>query len=118
MLALASKDEDDDDGGSGMLQPLGAKWSDNLILELHHGPLSRAILNKWPKWSSENHIRNMMDITRDQLQELTEVIEDTVQYACDQHMLSGELAWTVVNCLAVSKLAELEGLVKAQWQHA
>ena len=56
----------------------------------------------------------MMDITRDQLQELTEVIEDTVQYACDQHMLSGELAWTVVNCLAVSKLAELEGLVKAQ----
>jgi hypothetical protein len=54
-----------------------------------------------------------MDITQAQLQELSEVIEDTVQYACDKHTLSGELAWTVINCLAVSKLAELEGLVKA-----
>lgn len=54
-----------------------------------------------------------MDISKDELQELTEIIEDTVEYFCDHHQKSGELAWTVVNCCAVSKLAELEGLVKA-----
>ena len=53
-----------------------------------------------------------MNITQKALQELTEVIEDTVEYACDQHMLSGECAWTVVQCLAVTKLHELEGLLK------
>jgi citrate lyase synthetase len=55
----------------------------------------------------------MMEITQQQLKELQEVVEDTVEYACDKHMISGELAWTVINCLAVSKLAELEGLIKA-----
>ena len=52
-----------------------------------------------------------MEISREQLQELTEVIEDTVEYACDQYTMSGEKAWTVVYCLATAKLAELEGLV-------
>ena len=50
-----------------------------------------------------------MQITREQLQELTEVIEDTIEYACDKEQLSGELAWTVVECLATAKLAELRG---------
>ena len=27
-----------------------------------------------------------MEISREQLQELTEVIEDTVEYACDQYL--------------------------------
>jgi len=52
-----------------------------------------------------------MDITREALQELTEVIEDTIEYACDQNMISGECAWTVVQCLAISKLVELEGKI-------
>ena len=52
-----------------------------------------------------------MEISPDQLQELTSVIEDTVEYACDQHTMSGELAWTVVYCLATAKLAELEGII-------
>ena len=50
-----------------------------------------------------------MEITKEQLNELTEVIEDTIEYACDKEQLSGELAWTVVNCLALAKLAELRG---------
>ena len=54
-----------------------------------------------------------MDISREQLDELTSVIEDTVEYACDQQMLSGELAWTVIECLAVAKLAELKGELAA-----
>ena len=55
----------------------------------------------------------MMKITRDQLTELSEVVEDTVSYACDQYTLSGELAWTVIECLATAKLAELQGKVTA-----
>ena len=56
---------------------------------------------------------NQMNITREQLDELTSVIEDTVEYACDQQMLSGELAWTVIECLATAKIAELRGELAA-----
>ncbi len=52
-----------------------------------------------------------MEISREQLQELTEVVEDTVEYACDQWTISGEKAWTIIHCLSIAKLAELEGLV-------
>lgn len=52
-----------------------------------------------------------MEISREQLNELTEVVEDTVEYACDQYTMSGEKAWTIIYCLATAKLAELEGLV-------
>ena len=52
-----------------------------------------------------------MQISREALKELTEVIEDTVEYACDQQMISGELAWTVVESLATAKIAQLKGLV-------
>ena len=50
-----------------------------------------------------------MEISRPQLAEITEVIEDTVEYACDQYTLSGELLWTIVESLATTKLAELKG---------
>ena len=54
-----------------------------------------------------------MDISREQLDELTSVIEDTVEYACDQQTMSGELAWTIIECLAVAKIAELKGELAA-----
>jgi len=50
-----------------------------------------------------------MEIARPHLQELTEVIEDTIEYACDKYTLSGELAWTVVLCLATAKIEEIKG---------
>jgi membrane-bound inhibitor of C-type lysozyme len=50
-------------------------------------------------------------IERELLTEITEVIEDTVEYACDQHTLSGELVWTIVESLATAKIAQLQGLV-------
>jgi hypothetical protein len=50
-----------------------------------------------------------MNLDREVLKELTEVIEDTIQYACDHHQLSGEMAWKVVECLAIAKQAELAG---------
>ena len=50
-----------------------------------------------------------MEISRELSQEIQEVIEDTVQYFCDQHVVSGELAWILVECQAAAKLAELRG---------
>ena len=48
--------------------------------------------------------------------EIIEVIEDTVEYACDKHMLSGQLLWTLILALATSKLAELKGEVNSsEW---
>ena len=54
-----------------------------------------------------------MNITREQLDEITSVIEDTVEYACDKEQLSGELVWTVLETLATAKLAELRGELTA-----
>lgn len=54
-----------------------------------------------------------MQISHEQLQELTEIIEDTIEYFCDKEQASGELAWTVVECLATTKLAELNGELAA-----
>lgn len=50
-----------------------------------------------------------MEITRDNLSELTEITEDTVEYFCDKERVSGQLAWTVIESLATAKLAELAG---------
>ena len=52
-----------------------------------------------------------MEISRPLLAEITEVIEDTVEYACDKHRVSGQLLWTVVESLATAKLAEIQNLV-------
>ena len=52
-----------------------------------------------------------MEISREQLKELTEIIEDTIEYGCDQWMISGEKAWPIIECLAIAKQAEFAGLV-------
>ena len=67
-----------------------------------HGRLSPAIVKGVQQI-------NQMNISRPLLSEITEVIEDTVEYACDQNQISGELMWTVVESLATAKLAELRG---------
>ena len=54
-----------------------------------------------------------MHISGPQLKELTEVVEDTIEYFCDQEQVSGELAWTVLECLATAKIAELKGELTA-----
>ena len=57
--------------------------------------------------------QRQMQISHEQLVELTEVIEDTIEYYCDKEQVSGELAWTVIECLATTKLAELNGELAA-----
>ena len=54
-----------------------------------------------------------MHISRDQLKELTEVIEDTVEYFCDKERASGEMVWIIVESLATAKIAELRGELTA-----
>ena len=54
-----------------------------------------------------------MEISREKAQELRELLEDTVQYFCDNEMVSGELAWAITECLAVAKQAEIKGLIAA-----
>ena len=36
--------------------------------------------------------------------QLLEVIEDTVEYFCDENMVSGEKVWTMINALSETKL--------------
>lgn len=48
-------------------------------------------------------------INRKLLDEVTEVVEDAIEYTCDQNTISGELAWTIVEALATAKLAQLRG---------
>lgn len=41
--------------------------------------------------------------------ELFELVEDTVSHFCNENMVSGELAWLIVETIAESKIAELRG---------
>ena len=50
-------------------------------------------------------------INRRDMTELRELIEDTMEFYCDNKMISGEVAWTMVECLAVAKVAQLKGTV-------
>ena len=52
-----------------------------------------------------------MNITSEKHQQLIELIEDTVEYYCDEYMVSGELVYTVLECYSIAKLAQLHGEV-------
>lgn len=53
----------------------------------------------------------MTTLSRELHQELTELIEDTVEYYCDKNMMSGELTWIIIECLAQAKQAQIRGEV-------
>lgn len=50
-----------------------------------------------------------MNISRDQLDELTGILEDSASHFCGENIVSGETFWTCVECFATAKLAELRG---------
>ena len=50
-----------------------------------------------------------MELDRTQLAEITALFEDTAEYFCDNNLISGQKLWTVLECLATAKLAELNG---------
>ena len=41
---------------------------------------------------------------QDQLIHLAALMEDTIEYYCDEHVVSGQTAWTMVASLAEAKL--------------
>ena len=43
--------------------------------------------------------------------ELKGVVEDAIEYFCNEHMISGELAWFVTETLATAKLEQFKGNV-------
>ena len=51
-------------------------------------------------------------LNNDSHKELVELIEDSVSYFCDEHQISGELSWLVVQCLATAKIEQLKGNIK------
>ena len=50
-----------------------------------------------------------MQITQEQHQQLIELIEDSVQYYCDENRLSGEMIYTIINAYSDAKLSQLRG---------
>ena len=43
---------------------------------------------------------------REQAINILEQIEDTVEYICDENLLSGEKVWVMIHALSEAKLAE------------
>ena len=43
-------------------------------------------------------------------EDLIDAVEDAVSYICDEYMISGELAWVIVESLAEAKIAQLQGV--------
>ena len=45
------------------------------------------------------------------LQEFQDIIEDSIQFFCDEYMISGELAWILTETFAQAKQEELNGTI-------
>lgn len=52
-----------------------------------------------------------MNVEREVLNDLTGLQEDVASSFTDENLMSGETYWTIVECLATAKLAELRGEV-------
>jgi hypothetical protein len=57
-----------------------------------------------------------MEIDRRTYHTLVGAVEDAIAFACDEAFkdgtpISGELAWNIVLCRAMAKVAEFEGLL-------
>ena len=55
--------------------------------------------------NNENRITKKQ---QEQLIEMMEIMEDTVEYFCDQNTVSGETAWKMVSSLAEAKLRQFD----------
>ena len=56
-------------------------------------------------------MENTVTVSRETEQELRELLEDAIEYVCDNHVVSGQTAWAITECLAIAKQAQLSGLV-------
>ena len=51
-------------------------------------------------------------LDRDTHTELRHLLEDTIEYFCNENMISGELAWLVAETLSTAKLEQFKGNIK------
>ena len=59
-----------------------------------------------------------MKLSQENAEMIRESVEDTVGYICTEAMnsgdpISGEAVWTIIECLAIAKQAEMRGEVTA-----
>ena len=52
-----------------------------------------------------------MNITREKHDELIALIEDSVEYFCNENMVSGELVYTILNCYSEYILFQVSALL-------
>lgn len=52
---------------------------------------------------------HMAKVDRYHVVEMKELIEDALEFFCDDNMISGEMAWTMVLALAEAKLNDMRG---------
>ena len=48
-------------------------------------------------------------VSRESHDELVELTEDVVENVCNNHLMSGQAAWTILSALSESKLQQLSG---------
>ena len=51
-------------------------------------------------------------LDREVHQNLTELLEDSIQFFCNEYMISGELAWLVTETFATAKLEQFKGNIQ------
>lgn len=52
-------------------------------------------------------------LSKDTLDNFQELMEDTIAYFCDEYMISGEMAYLLMETFAQAKQDELKGLLNA-----
>jgi len=55
-----------------------------------------------------------MNITQEKVEELNGMLEDIVAIFCNEHMVSGQTAWTCVEVYAMCKTLEIAGIIKSK----
>ena len=48
-----------------------------------------------------------MDITQEKFEALQDVLYDCVSFYCDEFMVSGEMAWTLIQVQSIVELAKI-----------
>lgn len=49
---------------------------------------------------------------RDVRQHLEELLEDSIEFFCNEYMVSGELAWLITETFATAKIEQFKGNIK------
>jgi hypothetical protein len=60
----------------------------------------------WLGLDGSNKEQMKTTLPRPTLDEITETLEDTIEHLSKELQLSGQLLWTVTECLATAKLSE------------